>query len=114
MAFLTAAGYRILAQGFRTRRGEVDVIAMADEVICFVEIKTVAPGDPGVDGGERLIFAQRRRMAFAALEYLTRHGLSDCEARMDLVTVTGPEGAQSCELTRDIFGLDDVLEDRYR
>ena len=113
-AWLVAQGYRVLERGFRTRRGEVDLVAMDGPVLCFVEVKTVTPGEDDIDGGERLVFAQRRRLAFAALEYVATHGLDECEARIDLVTVTGPEQAPAYELARDVFGLDDVLPDRYR
>lgn len=37
--FLEASGLRILARNFRTRRGEVDIIARDGDTIVFVEVK---------------------------------------------------------------------------
>jgi putative endonuclease len=37
--WLTKQGYTILAQNYKKRSGEVDVIARKDEVIAFVEVK---------------------------------------------------------------------------
>lgn len=36
---LADAGYRILATNYRSRLGEIDVIALAEDVIVFVEVK---------------------------------------------------------------------------
>ena len=37
--FLEAKGYSIVARNFRIRSAEIDIIAKADEVIVFVEVK---------------------------------------------------------------------------
>jgi len=37
--FLAKKGYRILARNFRTRFGEIDLIAAKDGVLVFVEVK---------------------------------------------------------------------------
>jgi len=38
--FLEEKGYRILARNFRSRFGEVDIIAQKDETVVFVEVKS--------------------------------------------------------------------------
>jgi putative endonuclease len=38
--FLEESGYRIVKRNFRIRTGEVDIIAIRDEVLAFVEVKT--------------------------------------------------------------------------
>jgi len=37
--FLAKKGYRILARNFRTRFGEIDLVAAKDGVLVFVEVK---------------------------------------------------------------------------
>ena len=37
--YLQKEGYTIIAQNYQTRSGEIDVIAMKDDVIAFVEVK---------------------------------------------------------------------------
>src|SRR6476469_4579760 len=44
-AFLMAKGYRILAQRFRTRYGEIDIVARRRNLLTFVEVKARATLD---------------------------------------------------------------------
>src|SRR3954468_5434888 len=41
---LVAAGYRILARNFRTRHGELDLVAIDDAAIVFCEVKARVAG----------------------------------------------------------------------
>jgi putative endonuclease len=38
--FITQRGYRILETGFRVKEGEADIIAMDEECLVFVEVRT--------------------------------------------------------------------------
>jgi putative endonuclease len=38
--YLTQKGYRIIARNFRTRFGELDIVAIKDEALIFIEVKT--------------------------------------------------------------------------
>ncbi len=54
--FLREKGYTILCSGFRTGLGETDIIARSPKnVLCFVEVKTRAPGglNPPADAVDR-------------------------------------------------------------
>src|SRR3982750_5041598 len=44
-AFLMAKGYRILAKRFRTRYGEIDIVARRRNLLAFVEVKARASLD---------------------------------------------------------------------
>lgn len=39
-SFLTKKGYRIIARNFRTRTGELDIVAIYQGILIFVEVKT--------------------------------------------------------------------------
>ena len=39
--FLIQNGYKIIDRKWRTKSGEIDIIAMKDEVLVFVEVKTL-------------------------------------------------------------------------
>lgn len=76
--WLRAKGYRVVARGYRTPVGEVDLVVRRGAVIAFVEVKTRASGLPGAD--EALVTPRQwRRVARAAEAYL---GRSDIARRM--------------------------------
>ena len=46
-AFLTQRGYHIVARNFRCPRGEIDIIAYDQEVLCFIEVRSRDNADFG-------------------------------------------------------------------
>jgi putative endonuclease len=91
---LERRGYAILARRYRSRFGEIDIVAKCDEVIVFVEVKARAGDDFG--GGAAAVTPwKQRRIAQMAVDYLSRHNLHDQPCRFDVVTVDmkddGPE-----------------------
>ncbi|MCI9598311.1 MAG: YraN family protein [Firmicutes bacterium] len=38
--YLTRKGYRILCRNFRCREGEIDIVALKDDTLHFIEVKT--------------------------------------------------------------------------
>lgn len=42
--FLKSQGYSIIQQNFRTLGGEIDIIALKNDVIIFIEVKTLPNG----------------------------------------------------------------------
>src|SRR5215469_6765798 len=62
---LVAEGFRIVERNFRTREGEIDLIARDAETLCFVEVKGRASrafGGPA----EAVTLEKQRRVARAA------------------------------------------------
>jgi putative endonuclease len=47
---LEAGGYRVIERNYRTREGELDVIARRGEVLVFCEVKTLVARRPGGRG----------------------------------------------------------------
>lgn len=56
---LAAAGWKIVARNARSRRGELDIVAVAGRTLVFVEVKAGRRGSPY--GPERPILAIDRR-----------------------------------------------------
>ncbi len=91
--FLRGMGYRIVATNFRVpqNRGEIDLIAWDDEVLCFVEVKTrsgegLAPPEAAVDA------AKQSHVRSVARGYLRRMpGQQNPPCRFDVVSVTFPD-----------------------
>jgi len=83
--FLKEQGYRILARNWRTRMGEVDIIAREGEILVFVEVK--ARSGNGFGGPEAAVdSAKQRRIISAALSFME---LTHCDLpmRFDVVAI---------------------------
>lgn len=84
---LQRRGYAILAKRYRSRFGEIDLIARDGETIAFVEVKartSAAFGHPA----EAVTWQKQRRLGLAALDYLVRCGLEGSHCRFDIVSIT--------------------------
>lgn len=80
---LRAAGYRIVARGFRSPFGEIDLIARRGRVIAFIEVKARPTADAALVA---LSLRQRRRIERAAAAFLAaRPGLAGFSPRFDLM-----------------------------
>lgn len=84
---LEARGYRILSRRYRTRFGEIDLVARDGSCIVFVEVKTRRGGNFG-DPAAAVTVEKQRRLAMMAADYLARHRLERAPARFDVVGIT--------------------------
>jgi putative endonuclease len=98
-AHLESAGYRILERNFRTRYGELDLVAEDGRVLLFCEVKCrIARGRPGPFGPFASIGREkRRRIRAMAREWLTSRRSPDrrhtYELRFDAIGVElAPDG----------------------
>ena len=83
---LLANGYTILERNFRTRAGEIDIIAQTGDVIAFVEVKC-RRGDSRGTPAESVTVAKQRRLVELAEAYgQAREGLPE-ERRIDVIAV---------------------------
>lgn len=84
--FLKRYGYKILAQNYRCKLGEIDIIAKDGQVLVFIEVKTrsgTSYGSPAAAVNIR----KQRQISKAAQCYLAEHSLFDSPARFDVVSV---------------------------
>lgn len=84
--FLKGNGYKILERNYRSRLGEVDIIARDKDTLCFIEVKTRRGEDFGLPI-EAVSRTKQRQIAKAALAFLKEHNLLDGKARFDVVSV---------------------------
>ena len=83
---LRRRGYDVLARRYRTRHGEIDIIARDRQAIVFVEVK--ARRDDRFGGAAAAVTAfKQRRVAQMATDFLARRGWLDAECRFDVVTI---------------------------
>lgn len=85
-AELERRGYAITARRYRTRCGEIDIVAEQAEVLVFVEVKTRENAEFGT-AAEAVTRRKQRKVTRMANDYLTREGIVDRPCRFDVVTV---------------------------
>src|SRR3977135_869249 len=74
---LERRGYAIVARRYRRRGGELDIIARDGPTLVFVEVKA-RDGRAFGEAAEAVTRLKQRRITRLALDYMTRHHLSDC------------------------------------
>jgi putative endonuclease len=83
--YLEEHGLRIVARNFRTRMGEIDLVAQDGDVLVFVEVRLRE--DARFGGAAASVGpAKQRRLAAAARLYLARLG-REPRCRFDVVAV---------------------------
>jgi putative endonuclease len=96
-------GYAILARRYRTRIGEIDIVAREGEVVVFVEVKARSSDRFG-HPTEAVTVWKQRRIILMAQHFLARHRLQNRPCRFDVVAVRCPDGQPaSVEIVRDAF-----------
>ncbi len=84
---LTQSGYTILARNFRTRTGEMDLIARDTDGLAFIEVRTRRGNVRGTPE-ESLTPRKCARLIAVAQEFLQTHAeYADAAWRIDLVAI---------------------------
>ncbi|MCL1862967.1 MAG: YraN family protein [Defluviitaleaceae bacterium] len=88
---LISAGYKILAKNYRTRTGEIDLIARGgDGYIVFIEVKyrtSINYGSPA----EAVNARKQQKIIRTALFYISQNRLNNHDFRFDVIEVLGTE-----------------------
>jgi len=82
--YLRFKGYRIIEKRFRSRRGEIDLIARRGSTTVFIEVKARKTVD---DALLSIAYKQRRCIEAAAEDWLKKHGHSQKSLRFDVVAI---------------------------
>ena len=102
-AALVRRGYRIVERNYRTRWGELDVVAYDGDTLVFVEVKARR----GAQFGEPAFAVDRRkqrRLVRLAQQYLLRRRLGEPLCRFDIVVVDErPEGPPRVDVITNAF-----------
>ncbi len=87
--YFSKLGYRVI-RNFRTRFGEIDLIAENEDFIIFVEVKT-RKSDSMTMPKEAVNFAKQRKIIATAQYYLLKHK-SEKQPRFDVFEAFQNEG----------------------
>ena len=105
VGFLKKNGYKILIKNYKTKLGEIDIIAHDKDTIAFIEVKTRRSDRFGLPQ-EAVLSTKQRQMAKAALVFLKENNLLDKKARFDVVSVMYSQGVPKLDLIKNAFELD--------
>jgi putative endonuclease len=110
--FLETNGYRLVLSNFKVPigrnsrgvsvTGEIDIIALDGETLCFVEVKTRTSSefaDPIANVNKR----KQRQIIRAARIYKRVFGVTDVPHRFDVVSVIVERPSPLVELTKDFW-----------
>ena len=104
VSLLKENGYKILARNYKTKLGEVDIVAIDNDTFCFIEVKTrntIRFGSPQ----EAVSRFKQRQISKAALMFLKENNLLDKKARFDVVSVLYSQDSPKIDLIKNAFGL---------
>lgn len=90
---LKRKGYKIVACGTRSQRGELDLVAVDGRTVVFVEVKTRRNASDESPAAA-VDLQKQRRIARAALVFLKSHGLLENAARFDVVAIVWPKDSR--------------------
>ena len=86
--FLRYCGMEILCRNYRSRAGEIDIIAMDKDAICFIEVKYRSSTSFGYPS-EAVNRKKQERIIKASEAYLKEHGMNQALRRYDVVEIVG-------------------------
>lgn len=89
-AYLRKKGYRVEAMNFRTRQGEIDIIAATRQYLVFCEVKLRKTPDFAA-AREFVDRRKQQRLRTAALLYLAAHE-TPLQPRFDVIEIYAPQG----------------------
>jgi len=102
--FLKVKGYKIRQRNYRTKFGEIDIIAQDKDVICFVEVKARHSLNLGAPE-EAVTTRKQKQISKAAIYYLKTNKLLDKPARFDVLALLYKDNLPEISLIKDAFEL---------
>ena len=90
---LRRAGYQLLAANWRSRFGEIDLIAADQNYLCFVEVKLRKSAAFG-GAGEFVDRRKQDKLRLTAELYLSQHP-TRLQPRFDVIEIYAPQGADT-------------------
>ena len=104
LSLLQRKGYKILVTNFRTRFGEIDIVAQEENILVFVEVKTRWSRKFGLP--EEAVTPQKIRSIIKASEYYKLiHPKTPELMRIDVVAIeVENQEITRCELIKNVTG----------
>ena len=105
--FLTEQGFKILERNYKVKYGEIDIIALDEDTVCFIEVKTRKSLEQGMPF-EAVSRFKQYKLSQVALTYLMEKNWEGKSARFDVVSlILDEQGEKQLELIKNAFDLSD-------
>ncbi len=104
VSYLKKHGYKIIEQNYRTKLGEIDIIAREKDTIAFVEVKSRKSKNFGSPKWA-VTPKKQRKISMVALWYLKTTKQSNVKARFDVVSIISSHNNPSIEIIKNAFEL---------
>ena len=104
--YLRKKKYKMLARGYRSRFGEIDLIAQNRKYIVFVEVK-LRKTDRFALAREYVDARKQDRLRITASVYLSEHP-SSLQPRFDVIEIYAPEGVSTS--SPEIYHMEDAFQ----
>jgi putative endonuclease len=102
--YLKKQGYEILKTNYRTRLGEIDIIAKDQQTLVFIEVKARSSNRFGNPKGA-VTAKKQMKISMVALEYLKATRQIRAKARFDVISILKGAGTPQIELVKNAFEL---------
>jgi len=84
--YLRTKGYKIMSRNYRSRFGEIDIVAKTGETVVFVEVKTRGKNPVDTPGSAVDVY-KRQKLIKTAKCYIISEQLFDTDLRFDVIEV---------------------------
>ncbi|HEY6361550.1 MAG TPA: YraN family protein, partial [Vicinamibacterales bacterium] len=101
-AELCRRGYELLDRRYRTRYGEIDIVARHRGAIVFVEVKARGTEDFG-GAAAAVTGSKQRRIGQMAVDFLSRRRLTAQPCRFDVVAISFDQGQPRVDVYENAF-----------
>lgn len=103
-SYLVSHGYSIVERNWRTRSGEIDIIAQKDGVLVFAEVKTLPSGDLETLSHELNGRKQKKILETAKLFLIKHRKYNESIIRFDVLVVDMP-------LFSEVYHIEDAFSE---
>lgn len=108
--YLVQKGFTIVGRNVIAKGGELDIVAVKDQLVVIAEVKTRRSG--AVRPAQAVTPAKIRSISKAALWYLSRQGWLDREIRFDVLEIIGAQDSLEIEHLCAAFDFDPSVMNR--
>lgn len=106
--YLKKNGYKILDRNFKTKWGELDIVAQKNKVIIFIEVKTLRQNQGTFVPEDEITFHKAQQLRKMAQIYLSANKLPlDIAQQIDILAIELAENSQIANIRH----IENAIED---